>query len=241
MTIWALHGFLGQPSDFDSVKKICLNENPDLRWNSVDYMHLRELSPTAVALKDWGDHFNRWVETQSALENVIVGYSQGGRLALHAIKQNPNLWKSAVLISTNPGISEGEKPLRLRNDQEWAQKFLNENFEKTVQKWNQQAVFQGSQKEPERLENQYNRRQLADCLVEWSVAKQENFESFLGNPTVPILYVSGKSDSKYEAIGKKLSAQNRKIQHGSVMQSGHRVIFDQPGDLAQRILEFIEE
>ena len=56
MKIWALHGFLGQISDFSGLQIQCKVQDPLLEWQSVDYMHSRELSPQ-TPLNQWGEAF----------------------------------------------------------------------------------------------------------------------------------------------------------------------------------------
>lgn len=240
MTIWALHGFLGLPSDFESLKEHCIRLQPDLKWHSVDYLKVRELSPQNP-LASWGAHFNQYVQKSSEKNetHVLLGYSQGGRLALHALKDNPSLWKSTILLSANPGILEGERPARLANDQRWANQFLNENFAWTLKQWNSQNVFRGSKNEPQRSENQFNRHQLADCLVNWSVAQQENFAAFLNQSSSSILYVAGERDTKYVQIGQAIANANRRVDCEILADSGHRVLFDQPIELSRRIIRFL--
>lgn len=241
MIVWALHGFLGQPSDFDRIEAICINQNKNLLWRSLDYLHIRELSPQN-SLEAWGENFNRYVSQNSIAghKNVLLGYSQGGRLALHAIKKNPQAWKAAIIVSSNPGINAWERPSRLENDLEWSESFLTESFDKVVQRWNSAKVFEGSQMEPLRHEGNYNRRQLADCLINWSVAKQEDFRPYFQSFPGSFFYVCGEKDAKYCQIGKDLELKNRKIQLIEIKNSGHRVIFDQPASLSETILQIID-
>lgn len=238
MKIWALHGFLGLPSDFETLQKKCQSLKPNLQWQSVDYMHSRELSPQST-LSEWGEHFCKLVKQSGSAENILLGYSQGGRLALQAFKFAPELWKSVILLSTNPGLPISERPARLKNDEEWAEKFANQNFQKTLAAWNTQSVFQGSVAEPQRLEENYNRRQLADCLIRWSLAQQEDFRDFLKQTQVPTVYISGDRDTKYVQIGKSLAAANPKLVHRSIANAGHRVFLDQPDAVASEFLRVI--
>lgn len=240
MTIWSVHGFLGLPSDFDLVKSKCLSEKPDLQWISVDYNHARELSPSNT-LKEWGAHFNQWVQKKGDSERILVGYSQGGRLGLHALKDNPGLWKAAILLSPNPGIREGEKPFRKQTDEEWAERFLSESFQKLVNEWNSQSVFKGSLTEPERKEENYNRHHLADALTRWSVAEQEDFREFLAHASVPILYVAGDQDSKYCQIGQSLKLANPRMHFEIIPNCSHRILFDQPDLLSEAIMRFLRK
>jgi 2-succinyl-6-hydroxy-2,4-cyclohexadiene-1-carboxylate synthase len=239
MKIWALHGFLGRTSDFSELQRKCHDLISAIDWRSVDYMHLRELSPQ-LTLEEWGEHFCQFVEKASPKgDNVLLGYSQGGRLALQALKVNTSIWRSVILMSTNPGLPATERTARLKSDEEWAEKFLHQNFEKTLEKWNAQSVFAGSVSEPERREEDYNRRQLADCLTRWSVAQQEDFRAFLKQLSVPTLYLTGERDSKYVQIGNALASANPQLTHATIPNAGHRVYLDQPDAVALQIKTFL--
>lgn len=243
MNLYLLHGFLGLPSDFERTMREIETPSEESHVLSVDYLKFRETS-SQVALTDWGKQFNRWVESyekgKSSGKRVLVGYSQGGRLALHAVQANPSFWQGLILISTNLGISNGEKPARLKSDQEWAQKFLNENFVKTVEKWNAQPVFQGSKAEPQRNETQYNRNLLVSCLENWSLAHQQDFKQEIPNWKMPTMYVAGDKDAKYIQIAREFQRLQPSANLSIVPESGHRVLFDQPEALAKLISDFIK-
>jgi 2-succinyl-6-hydroxy-2,4-cyclohexadiene-1-carboxylate synthase len=222
--LWGLHGFLGRPADFSSL-------NLDLQ--AVDYLRIPQLS-AKVPLSQWGENFCAYV---GGKENILIGYSQGGRLALHALKANPSIWAGVVLISTNPGVSDSEKAGRLENDQKWADQFLKDEFEKVLHTWNQQSVFTGSKTEPVRTAEDYSKEDLANCLVNWSVAKQEDFRFFLQDNSVPIHYLCGESDAKYCSIGEQLVLINSKIKKTVIPNAGHRLLFDSPAAVRESILQ----
>lgn len=233
MTITALHGFLGRPRDFDGL---------GLSLMAVDYFRIRELSPVHD-LKTWAVNFNQFVQTEERTENkrILIGYSLGGRLALHAVQQNPKLWAGLILISVNPGIPLWEKAARLASDEKWAHKFETGNFENVLEKWNAQQVFQGGGAEPTRKESDHNRHLLAQCLTQWSVGRQDDFREFLKTTKMPVAYISGDRDLKYAGIGESLHRANPAVQIVSVANSGHRVLFDQPPALAAVIRDFISK
>ncbi len=234
--IYALHGFLGRPDDFNQVA--------DETWECVDYLKSRELSSNQ-SLENWGRQFNQFIQKKNLdssyenVSNILVGYSQGGRLALHALQNQPGQWKAAIMISANPGVAEIDRSVRIQNDQFWAELFMKEPFDVVIKKWNQQSVFSGSQQEPTRIESDYNRQQLKDCLVNWSVGSQQDFRSFLKTTEIPILYISGALDKKYCEIGAELAKLDRKIKFVSVEASGHRVLFDQPQVLKGLIQDWL--
>ncbi len=237
MKIWALHGFLGQPSDFDSLQNEFTQLWPaavsSLHWNSIDYLKIKELSPE-IPLKQWGVNFNQFISQENLRSDgqnskqCLIGYSQGGRLALEALKANPQFWNQVVLISTSPGLDAKDKESRQRADEKWAQDFVSKPFQETLEAWNSQSVFQGSDKEPRRGAKDFDLEQLAKCLNHWSVAQQDPSFSFLEGYPSELLYLAGDRDSKYVEIGKNLEKRSPQIKFQSIENSGHRVIFDQP-------------
>jgi 2-succinyl-6-hydroxy-2,4-cyclohexadiene-1-carboxylate synthase len=239
--IWALHGFLGEASDFDLLQKKSQQRMPGLRWQSVDYLKEPSLSPQ-TPLHLWGEAFNQYLQkfSDSTADNILLGYSQGGRLALHALKNRPDLWKAALLFSANPGIRDEEKSTRLAHDEKWVAQFLTEDFGSVLARWNSQQVFQGSQNEPMRKESRFDRDLIAQCLSQWSLARQEDFFSFLEDTSLPILYVAGERDRKYCQIGSRLQRLNSHLQLQTLPAAGHRVHFDQPEGLAELMVQFLE-
>ncbi|PIS09763.1 MAG: hypothetical protein COT73_13060 [Bdellovibrio sp. CG10_big_fil_rev_8_21_14_0_10_47_8] len=245
VNIYALHGFLGRPSDFDLVEGSFrqLNEADSMAWHLVDYMSLPTLGPK-TSLANWGPAMNSWVQQEFNLDsqkskNFLVGYSQGGRLALQALRASPQLWAGAILISTNPGIPENERKDRHRQDLIWAERFEHDDFSLVVRDWNQQSVFVGSRTEPLRRADDYDRHQLALCLNNWSVSQQEDFRSFLRENDRPLLYAAGERDTKYVELGLSLQKVSDKVEFCSIENSGHRILIDQPLALAQVISRFV--
>ena len=64
--------------------------------------------------------------------DVLLGYSMGGRLALHMLSADgaARRWRKAIIISASPGIvSLTERRRRLDNDRRWAERFRMENWQ----------------------------------------------------------------------------------------------------------------
>ncbi|QLH34926.1 MAG: hypothetical protein HWD61_01270 [Parachlamydiaceae bacterium] len=67
-----------------------------------------------------------------------------GRLALHALFDEPNKWKAGIIISSHTGFKkESDKAARLLIDNAWAERFENDAWEKVLKDWNSQPVFGG--------------------------------------------------------------------------------------------------
>ncbi len=129
MKIWALSGFLGLPRDWDFLQ--C----PHLV--GVDYQNF-----CLNSLSAWGQDFNCWINQQHSQANIIMGYSLGGRMALHALIEQPQLWHAAIIISTHTGLKkQRERQKRLNQDQMWAERFEKEPWNSLIRDWNAQKFL----------------------------------------------------------------------------------------------------
>ncbi len=254
-----MHGFLGQPSDWDSVVS-CLPQDSlvnrkVVRYFSVDYLNRTDLN-SENSFQDWAVQFNQWVSTLSDKTdiNILVGYSLGGRLGLHALNQSPNLWHKFVCISVNPGFDDAikigsesvdfsnsqDRKNRWQNDSDWAEKFLNMPWGDLLSSWNAQAVFQGGKTEPARFEKDYSRNLLALALKQWSLARQNNFRKCLGEYSSKILWLVGAQDKKFLDIASHLQQEYKNLEVGIISESSHRVLCDQPYAVAEKIKALVE-
>jgi 2-succinyl-6-hydroxy-2,4-cyclohexadiene-1-carboxylate synthase len=194
--------------------------------SSDDWCHLTGdiLSPVIfdpeLGLKGWAKRFNQTRQSSGTL----IGYSMGGRLALHVLIDNPNLWERAVIISTHPGLKdEQEKEERLRSDREWAGRFETEPWDALMKAWNSQPVFLGS-KQPLREEKDYDRKRLAGMLRSFSLGLQDDFREEIARLPMPILWVVGERDLKFRMLASELKFQNPLSRVMVAVGAGHRVI-----------------
>ena len=182
----------------------------------------------------WATHFNQWACRQMVSPRTLVGYSLGGRLALHALASQPELWSRIIIVAAHPGLqSPVEKAERLANDESWAQRFIIEEWSTLLGSWNSQGVFAGSVKEPERREQAYSRESLAKALRIWSLANQGDLRQVISDHQDKITWVVGERDEKFKAIAVELKAMAPKLNLQIVKNSGHRVLFDAPQELGQ--------
>jgi len=235
--IHVLHGFLGLPSDWQSVFS-----------DSKHSYFFHSLSDHAFTTED---PFDSWVNAflahvnsmQSQKPKILVGYSLGGRLALHCLKKKPNLWSGGVLISTNPGLeSTQEQEQRLKSDEQWAHLFEVGEWEHVVSQWNKQGVFSHEPFFAMRKENQFSRSLLAKQLRFFSVARQQNFRPFLKKIPIPLLWVTGQKDTKFQAIQTQIQQlSNLNISCVSVANAAHRVPWENTAEFVLKCHAFLEK
>lgn len=235
LTVVALHGFLGEPSDWDGVSK-----NLSFPFVAVDYTHLAELSPQHQNLQTWGPAFLQWLEANQIKRPYLVGYSQGGRLALHAFTAQPQRFAGLTLLSTNVGLPAGEiksRQERLAQDQIWAERFRSDPWHEVMQSWNSQSVFQGSQQEPRRSEAVVGRERAAAALQHWSLGHQKDFREDVIRWGDKIQMMVGQRDSKYLQMAETFRSKIKSVT--CISDAGHRVLLDAPALVASNLVKNI--
>jgi len=227
--IYAIHGFLGKSTDWQGI----FFQNHE-RINCLDLSS----NDAAGSLLEWAERFNREVSLSRG-EKILVGYSLGGRLALHALLLNPELWRAAVIISAHTGLkSMEERRKRLLQDEEWAVRFEEESWETLMESWNRQDLFAFDVK-PERDEKTFSRKNLAHMLRKWSLGLQEDLADSLHHLNIPILWLRGEHDnipSDQQNHLRLIHPQSRSVR---IPHGGHRVHLQQPARVAAEIAKFI--
>src|SRR5690242_6488130 len=113
--LYCVHGFLGQASDWEDILP------PYLRKFAFDLFSPGASSQPAFDFNALGGWIND-TAVKSPGPRVLVGYSLGGRIALHALTRKPEIWSAAVIISAHPGLSDPtERQKRIENDEKWAE------------------------------------------------------------------------------------------------------------------------
>ncbi len=239
-----LHGFLGQPSDWDLIIQNLRTEFPQYNYLSVDYFNSPPLSPK-MDLKKWSENFVDFLGAEFGnFPVVLVGYSLGGRLALQALKNFPDRFPFIFLVSTNPGFlatEVDERKHRLQEDQKWSQRFLDDDWKSLIKDWNAQQVFQGSIEEPERVSSNYKRDLLSKAIIKWSVANQEDLRSLLITHQKKITWIVGDLDKKYIQLTKEIFKVCPDMNYSICPNSSHRVLIDNPTELSRSINRILKK
>lgn len=230
------------PQDFASLQSGLAELDSRYQLVPVDYTNLRGLTPD-VGLDRWGENFNLWAHKKfPQKKKVILGYSQGGRLALHSVAQNPKAWAGAVYLSTNPGLSsESEKQVRKDVDLRWSQRFQTVDFDRVVKEWNAQAVFSNSKVvPPSRIGSDFDSGVLAKALTHWSLSNQRDFRKDENIFKIPNIWMAGQSDQKYCEIIRELESIQKPVQTAILDGASHRLMFDQPHIVAKNLSLFLQ-
>lgn len=165
----------------------------------------------------------------------------GGRLALHALLENPHPWRAAVIVSAHPGLeSAPEREARRAADATWATKALAGNWQEFLTAWNAQPVLGGAIRDPQASGGLViRRREIARSFVDWSLGAQQPLWERLHEITIPVLWVAGENDAKFLDLAKRATALIPNSRFAVASGSGHRVPWEAEEWLAAEVARFL--
>ena len=190
---------------------------------------------------DWTKDFcDRAELAANGEKSVLLGYSLGGRLALHACIHRPDLWEGVVVVGADPGLaSSEEKNQQFARDRNWADRLKKEPLEQLVREWDEQPVFCGIENSAPRNLEELDPIQLSQQFEVFSKGLQQNLVpalSELKNP--PVLFLAGEKDKKFQQIGDELAELCPVVKSQWVEDSGHRVPWENPESFSRILIDF---
>ena len=240
MECWLLHGALGMAADWRGFAKRLAGEKTGSR--AVDLW--RFLEAQALPLADFGREFNKDADSEAfrGKGRALLGYSLGGRLALHALLEKNHPWQAAVVVSAHPGLEPAaERDARRATDAAWATKAIAGNWQEFITAWNAQPILgQSLPRDPQHAARlTTRRREIARSFVDWSLGTQQPLWDRLPEITIPVLWVAGENDAKFRALAERAAACMPHATLAIAPNSGHRVPWQAEDWLAPQVAGFL--
>lgn len=238
MRIWCLHGSLQTASVWKSV---C--EAIESNFESVSFEAVNLYEKSYKNFEHWRSEFCGEVEQQTKDEpSLLMGYSMGGRLAMDACVNRPDLWSGVITVGAHPGlISHDERDKQLKKDLEWSRRFRTEDIHELLKEWDRLPVFCGRSNCSSREITELDSEKISHFFDVFSKARQPSMFSILRNLEIPpFLYISGVEDIKYTAIGKELASSCSQISHEVIPDAGHRVPWENQDSFVSKVSLFIQ-
>lgn len=162
---------------------------------------------------------------------TYVGYSMGGRLALHLAVTAPAVVERLVLVSSSPGLGDPhERAERRRRDEQLADEIERDGVDAFLVRWLALPLFAGLP--PESAGHQDRRSNtaagLASSLRLAGTGAQEPLWERLGSLTMPVLLVVGEHDVKFRDIATRMAAAIPRADMDVIAGAGHSVHLEQP-------------
>lgn len=236
--IWFLHGNLGTPADGEHVMRILNSSGYETR--SLSLWDL--LSEGSSSLEESGARLARFIEKTDS-SPLLLAYSLGGRLALHALRYLPSC-KAAFLIGAHFGLTgEEEKRKRQESDGLWAWSLRNNDWDYFYRQWTAQPVFQSCQNTHRSTPDGTTKERMALAFECWSLGRQENQLPLLSNhlkkTPVPLFLLTGEYDLKFTELCQTANRALPHCRHLIIPGAGHRVLEDAPDYLSTALLDII--
>jgi 2-succinyl-6-hydroxy-2,4-cyclohexadiene-1-carboxylate synthase len=173
---------------------------------------------------------------------VLAGYSQGGRIAVHAAL-DPRLGvrvSRLVLIGASPGLADAaERATRRAADDALAAELERSSLEAFAARWAQTPVLAGlpeavaARAYTDRLRN--TPAGLARALRGLGTGALPSLWERLGELTTPVSLVVGERDAKFRRIAAEMAERLPEATVLTVPGAGHAVHLEAPGAVAAAI------
>jgi 2-succinyl-6-hydroxy-2,4-cyclohexadiene-1-carboxylate synthase len=233
----ALHGFTQTSSSWASIisalpatRSVLSVDLPGHGRSASTSCDLEEAAAMVVELTD-GESFD------------LVGYSLGGRIALHVACQDPSPLRRTIVISASPGIEDLEaRQARLARDRAMADELEGSgDVASFVRRWLANPMFATLPEERAGVEDRAANTAagLADSLRRCSVGTQRWLGGELALARSPILLLAGARDDPFVSSSCRLAASSDGIAVDVVPGSGHACHLEQPAIVSRLIDVFL--
>jgi 2-succinyl-6-hydroxy-2,4-cyclohexadiene-1-carboxylate synthase len=248
--LFLIHGFTGSSRSWDGFVELLAQ---DFRKIAIELPGHGD-TPLPVE-KEWSlprlaDSIAEFVRVLEIQNTIVLGYSMGGRIALHLVLMHPPLSRALVLIGASPGITDvQEQQERWERDCALAEKLRERGIEWFSSFWEKQPIFQSQARMSEDKREWLRKQRLANdaenlayALEQWSSGRQENLYPWLSKIEIPILLLAGERDEKYRAINHEIKrhAVQADTVEITVNAAGHAAHIEQPEATAQFINDFLQ-
>ena len=235
-----LHGLLGTASDWQDIIK----NLTQFRCIALDLPFHGAAQQIEVTDFDEATQYLAKQISNAVLNEpyVLVGYSLGGRLALHYAlqsKADKGKLRAVILEGANLGLkTEQERQARLRHDKYWAKRFGNEAPESVLDDWYRQPVF-AHLTEADRIALIQKRQaqcgaNIGNMLLATSLAKQADFSPEVQSNAATFFYFCGEHDQKFQKL-----ARNLQLNLTTIPQAGHNAHAENPEFFAKALEKLI--
>jgi 2-succinyl-6-hydroxy-2,4-cyclohexadiene-1-carboxylate synthase len=240
MECWCLHGAVGIAADWRGFAKNLAASGIGSR--AVDLWRFLECQP--MPLTGFGKALNADASGQvfRGSSRALIGYSMGGRLALHALLEKDHPWQAAVIVSAHPGLeAEPERADRRASDTTWATQALAGNWQDFLTAWNAQPVLGTSMRDPQASGSLVmRRREIARSFVDWSLGVQQPLWDRLHEIKIPVLWIVGENDAKFLTLAERAVSLIPNAHLAIASGSGHRVPWEAEPWFGEQVARFLK-
>jgi 2-succinyl-6-hydroxy-2,4-cyclohexadiene-1-carboxylate synthase len=202
------------------------NTIADATSTFIDAPDHGESQGTSLTLQESGDAI-----AKIAHGMVLIGYSMGARMALHAALQHPHSMTGLVLVSGTAGFEDdSERAARVQADDELAKHVESVGTSVFIEEWIRQPLFAESEFGEDEIQDRCRNTaaSLASSLRMCGTGRQDPLWLQLHKLEMPVLLIAGSRDNKFTAIAKRMHELIPQSTLSILDHAGHNAHFDQP-------------
>jgi 2-succinyl-6-hydroxy-2,4-cyclohexadiene-1-carboxylate synthase len=172
---------------------------------------------------------------------TLVGYSQGGRIALHAALALRHRVTRLLLIGASPGIAdEAERRSRRAADERLAEQVESMAIEEFATHWAQTPILADIPPEIAQISHEDRLRStprgLAAALRGLGTGALPSLWDRLPELPMPVTLMVGERDTKFAAIAAEMASRIRHVTLTVVPGAGHAVHLERPDAVVDALL-----
>ena len=244
----ALHGFSGSGQDFEVTAEGGIE---NFAWYAPDIIgHGESDAPSELSeyrIEALINSLEGMLDCYRIIKPVIIGYSMGGRLALHYAIARPESVSALVLIGATAGIKDkDERERRRKADDELADEIINYGIEAFADKWECKPVIATQDLIPGPNRNAIKRRRrlnrpigLANSLRGFGTGVMNPVWDRLKMINCRQLLVTGDSDIKFAQLAGQIQKESSCVQHVTIPCAGHAAHLESPELFTEALGSFL--
>lgn len=247
VALLALHGFAGTGADFEPAKQATGSAKlkwfaPDLPGHGSNRLSTADLGRLSFTLTD--AFVERAFAGLAGNERWILGYSMGGRVALHAVASGVVQPDRLILIGASPGLlSADERASRSELEESWAVKLEQEGMARFAEFWESLPIIRSQESIPEPTRSLMRERRanqdpsnMAAVLRQLGTGRMPPLWSSLAHIACPTDLLAGAFDEKFRVIAARMLPCLKKAQYHGIPAAGHTAHLENPDYFAEIIL-----
>ncbi len=171
---------------------------------------------------------------------ALVGYSMGGRIALHYARARPQHVEQLILIGASPGLADAaERRARIDADERLASELERSSIEEFAERWARTPVLADqppavrARIHADRLRNAPTG--LARALRGLGTGALPPAWDWLGELQAPTLAIAGGRDEKFVRIAQQMSGAIPHARLELIPGAGHAAHLERPAATAELI------
>lgn len=178
----------------------------------------------------------------------LVGYSFGGRVAMHVALARPDLVRALVLESAAPGVADAaERSARIAADTALAESIERDGVAAFVARWEALPLFATQRALPDAVQARVRQQRLAgnstglaNSLRGAGAGAQEPLFNRLSELSPPTLVIAGALDTKYASLAVQMAATIPVASCQIIVDAGHTVHLERPDAFLASVNSFLD-